>query len=97
MNEQVAIAGRRPAGKVFAVQCCFFMLEGAGTKGESSRFEIVLDRDWNCRYFEVTSVVRPSRRVLTEREEQTMGHDNLAMNDARQSMMVSWDAIITRP
>ena len=73
------------------------MLEGAWIKAESSRFKIALDRDWNCRYFGVTSVVRPLRRVLAEREEQTMGHDNLAVNDARQSMMVSWDASITRP
>jgi len=25
-----------------------------------------------------------------------MGHDNLAVNDARRSMLVSWDAFITR-
>jgi hypothetical protein len=73
------------------------MREGAWIKGESRHVKIVLDREWICRYFEVTSVVSPFRRVLTEREEQTMGHDNLAVNDARQSMMVSWDAIITRP
>jgi hypothetical protein len=58
--------------------------------------EIVLDRSRIRRYFWVTSDVRPLWRVLTEREEQTMGHDNLAMNDAGRSMMVSWDAFITR-
>jgi hypothetical protein len=72
-------------------------LERAWIKANSWALKIVLDRNSICRYFAVTSDVRPLRRVLTEREEQTMGHDNLAMNDARPSMMVSWDAFITQP
>ena len=72
-------------------------LEGAWIKANSLGLKIVLDRNGNCRYFAVTSDVCPLRRVLTEREEQTMGHDNLAKNDARPSMMVSWDAFLTRP
>jgi hypothetical protein len=73
------------------------MLQGAWIKAESRATKNVLDRNVIRLYFGVTSDVCPLRRVLTEREEQTMGHDNLAVNDARRSMMVSWVAFITRP
>ena len=74
----------------------FCTLEGAWIKGESRCLKFMLDRSSIRRYFGVTSDVCPLWRVLTEREEQTMGHDNLAVNDARRSMMVSWVAFITR-
>ena len=71
--------------------------ERAWTEAESRRPKIRVDTGAICRYFGVTSDVLPLRRVLTEREGQIMGHDNLAVNDARQSMMVSFDLLLTRP
>ena len=73
------------------------MLKHAWIKAISRVSKIVLDSSAIRHYFGVTSDVCPLRRVLTEREEQTMGHDNLAKNDARPSMMVSFDLLHTRP